>query len=134
MTQTLYLVRIFRLHSCIFPGKEIIFLFLFLFTSTLFYLKWDKTQKANNKPVWHLLHANGIVTSTCSLSKVKKNPVRLTWNMALLLGLAPSNLKITFLVIEELDVSFSLWNRIWTWNLFFLNPGFAGQLHNECIY
>lgn len=36
------------------------------------------------------------------------NPVRLTWNMALLLGLAPSNLKITFLVMEELDVSFSL--------------------------
>jgi len=28
--------------------------------------------------------------------------------MALLLGLAPSNLKITFLVMEELDVSFSL--------------------------
>jgi hypothetical protein len=32
--------------------------------------------------------------------------------MALSLGLAPSNLKITFLVLEELDVSFNLRNKI----------------------
>lgn len=38
----------------------------------------------------------------------EKNPVRSTWNMSLLLTLAPLNLKITFLVMEELDVSFNL--------------------------
>lgn len=111
--QILYLVQIFPLYSCIFSRKKTRFFpFLFLFTFTL-YRKQTTSQSGIFSMLVEWAHPHE------QSEQGRKNPVRSAWNMTLPFGLAPSNLRITFLVMEELDVSFSLWNRIWTWNLFF---------------
>lgn len=68
--------------------------------------KTGETGKANHSQGG--LCATSEVTSQAQPEQGQKGPVRSMWNTALLLGLAPSNLKIPFLVMEELDVSFSL--------------------------
>lgn len=75
------------------------------------------TLEANPRPLGHLLYTHWIgMRTVCSRRALSGH----RGDMALPLGLAPANLKETFLTVEELDVAFNLWNRSWTWKPFWI--------------